>query len=181
MAKNVTTGEEPRVWIGSLGSYNAGRLIGEWVEVSDNPDELREHIARVVAKGEGGEHFFADRENLPGYFGEYSSPESLSEYVEELERADLDGIPGCVFRAVCDDHGQTVDPDRIHIYGDGEVRDGEDVALALCESCGGFAEMVGAGKDLPDTVETYFDWDKYGRDLLLQGWQIVEGFAVQVD
>jgi hypothetical protein len=28
----MTTTETPRVWIGCLASYNAGRLIGEWVD-----------------------------------------------------------------------------------------------------------------------------------------------------
>jgi hypothetical protein len=78
---------------------------------------------------------------------------------------------------VCSDQGQTVSRDTISVYGDGEVRDAEDVALALAESYGGFEEMLGVS-DLPDTVEMYFDWGKYGHDLLIEGWQIVEGYAV---
>jgi antirestriction protein len=188
--KKVQTGEEVRVWIGSLGSYNAGRLVGEWVEVSDDPDELGEEVARIVAKGEGEEAFIADSENLPAFLeGETLNVEGLCEYVEEVEAADLDGIPRCVYREVCSDAGQIVDRDRVHLYGDGEVRDASDVALALADAVGGLAEMIGVpgckscgrSVELPSDAEVYFDWDKYGRDLLLDGFQIIEGYAVQVD
>lgn len=37
----TTTHETPRVWIGALGAYNAGRLIGEWCDAVD-VDELEE-------------------------------------------------------------------------------------------------------------------------------------------
>jgi len=178
--RQVVTGEEVRVWIGSLGSYNAGRLIGEWIEPTSDPEELSEEVARIVAKGEGEEAFVADSENLPTHLaGETLNVEGICEYVEEVEAADLDGIPRCVYREVCSDHGQIVNRDTISVYGDGEVRDAEDVALALAESYGGFEEMLGVS-DLPDTVEMYFDWEKYGRDLLLEGFQIVEGYAVEV-
>jgi hypothetical protein len=80
---------------------------------------------------------------------------------------------------VCDDIGEVWDPDRIRVYGDGEVRDAADVALAYCEVFGSLGEMFG-GVSIPDEVERYFDWDAYGRDLLITDFRIIEGYAVEV-
>lgn len=56
----------PRVWIGCLASYNAGRLIGEWVDATDvgEMNECRARVAKlaVAAAKEAGEY--------PVYFGE---------------------------------------------------------------------------------------------------------------
>jgi antirestriction protein len=66
----MTTTETPRVWIGCLASYNAGRLIGEWVDAVD-VDEMQECWERVkvvavtAAKAEG---------EYPVYFGEPEEP-----------------------------------------------------------------------------------------------------------
>jgi antirestriction protein len=174
------TGEEPRAWFGCLASYNEGRLVGKWFDLEGaDGDDIRAMIAAVVTEP-GGEWFMADSENLPRLFGENPSPETLAEYVEEVERADLDGIPACVYREVCEDVGQIVDPDSIRIYGGGDVRDASDVALAVCEAIGDLSSMVGDGSPIPEELERYFDWDAYGRDLLLQDFQIIEGYAVQV-
>lgn len=174
MSNETLTGEEPRGWFGSLGSYNAGKLVGEWVTIPDDEDELREVIATIVKRGEGDEWFMADSENLPGFFGEYPDLATLVEYVEELEAAGLDGIPASVFRAVSDDKGQTANRDRIHCYGEG--RDDSDIAVAFVEGIGSLREAVGE-----DALERYFDWEAFGRDLRLDGFQIIEGMVAKVE
>lgn len=37
----------PSIWIGCLAAYNDGRLHGEWVEVTTDPDDLWEAIHRI--------------------------------------------------------------------------------------------------------------------------------------
>jgi len=173
MENNQTlTGEEPRAWFGCLASYNGGRLIGEWFDLEGaDADDIRAMIASVVTEP-GGEWFMADSENLPRFFGENPSPETLAEYVEGVERADLDGIPACVYREVCEDVGQIVDPDRIHYYGEGWTD--SDIAEAVVDSIGSIQDAIG------DRWEAYFDWEKFGRDLRHDGFQIIEGTIVQV-
>jgi glutamine synthetase len=81
----MTTTETPRVWIGCLASYNAGRLIGEWVDATDI-DEMNECRDRVAAQaveaakqageypvyfGDPEEFFLADHEGFGFNIGEY--------------------------------------------------------------------------------------------------------------
>jgi len=39
----------PRIWVGSLADYNAGRLHGEWLEAAVSDEELYEAAQRVLA------------------------------------------------------------------------------------------------------------------------------------
>lgn len=39
----------PRIWIGSLADYNAGRLHGDWIDAAVEEDELVEAVQRILA------------------------------------------------------------------------------------------------------------------------------------
>lgn len=58
--------DTPRVWLGCLASYNAGRLIGEWVDAID-ADELAETQTRVAAEAVKAAKAAGE---YPVYFGE---------------------------------------------------------------------------------------------------------------
>lgn len=100
---NIT--DTPRVWIACLASYNAGRLVGEWVDATDidNFTEAVERIKKAAVKearaaGEYGLYFpepeeFAihDYDNFPGEvvssLGEYPDWEkvvAIATAIEEL-------------------------------------------------------------------------------------------------
>ena len=161
-----TTETGPQVWIGCLASYNEGRLIGEWIDIPDNTDDLLDEITRILATTGGEEWYAGDIEGVPGYLRtDYPSVQQLTEYIEGLNRA-TDSDNGCA-----------VDPDDIRVYGDGTVYADADIALALCESIGSLGDMLGC--QVPDEVERYFDWEAYGRDLRIEGVQIIDGYAVE--
>jgi antirestriction protein len=40
---------QPRIWIGSLADYNAGRLHGDWVDAAVEDDELLAAAQRILA------------------------------------------------------------------------------------------------------------------------------------
>lgn len=42
-------GLHPRVWIGSLADYNAGRLVGDWLDAAVTEDELLAGVGRILA------------------------------------------------------------------------------------------------------------------------------------
>lgn len=80
----MVTTDTPRVWIACLASYNAGRLIGEWVDATD-ADAMREateriKVAAIAAATEAGEY--------PVYFGD----------PEEFAIHDYDGFPDVIVR-----------------------------------------------------------------------------------
>jgi len=45
-------GLRPRVWIGSLADYNAGRLLGEWTDAAVETEELLGVAERIMATSE---------------------------------------------------------------------------------------------------------------------------------
>jgi len=175
---NETTTTTPEVWIGCLASYNEGRLIGEWVEIPTDANDLRDEITRILA-GTGGEEWYAgDIQGVPSYLRtDYPQVEQLTEYAAALEQAVANGLDADIYETVCDDNSTTVDPDEIMVYGDGEVYNDADIALAVCDGFGSLGDMLGT--EIPETVERYFDWDAYGRDLRIgDGFQIINGYAV---
>jgi antirestriction protein len=183
-AEDTTTGEEPRVWVGCLAAYNSGRLHGEWVEVTPDAEEMQDAIDRVLKSSpipRAEEHFMADCENLPGHLTyEGAHAEELAAYAEALETADLNGIPAYIFRAACDDIGQTADPDEIRIIQGREwLHDWEDVALAYCEEVG---EEGLFGEAIPESLAGFIDWERVGRDYFMHdGWTLADGIAWKVD
>lgn len=42
-------GLHPRIWIGSLADYNAGRLVGDWLDAAVTEDELLAGTGRILA------------------------------------------------------------------------------------------------------------------------------------
>lgn len=45
----TTTTDAPRIYVASLTDYNAGRLHGVWIDATDDPDTIAEHIAAMLA------------------------------------------------------------------------------------------------------------------------------------
>lgn len=164
--EQTLTGEEPQVRVSATDGSD--RL--EWVELTgcDTPELVEETIREAVGTDEWE---IIQTDNLPIGIGEDSG--SLADYVVASEEADLNGIPACVYLAVCEDHSMTVSPDSIHYYGEG--RDDSDIALAVFDSFGSIEEMLGS------RIESYIDWDKLGRDLRVDGFDVVEGSIIRVD
>lgn len=169
MTETIETGEEPGLWIADYDREREGFIN---LSGMDNPDDIAEAIREIVGAKDWQ---VIDTDNLPlGLTGDTADPGQLADYVAALEGADRNGIPGHLYRAICEEHSDTVDPDQIHYYGEG--RDDSDIAEAVVTSIGDLREAVGE-----DALERYFDWEAFGRDLRLgDGFQIIEGSIVQV-
>ena len=46
-AASVVEVVRPRVWVGCLGCYNAGRLVGRWVDAEDAADLSPEDVRAI--------------------------------------------------------------------------------------------------------------------------------------
>lgn len=63
MTTITTTDTTPRVWIGCLACYNAGRLVGDWHDASD-----AEEVSTADVHGRASSHeelWCFDIENIP--------------------------------------------------------------------------------------------------------------------
>ena len=79
-----------KVFITNLGKYNEGELIGEWVSLPVDENELEEVLERIGINEEYEEYFITDFETeIDGLnVDEYSNIEELNELAEQLESLD---------------------------------------------------------------------------------------------
>ena len=148
----------PRVWIGCLASYNSGRLYGEWVEIPEDADELREEINRVLKKSPetfADEWAFMDYEYVPhNTFGENPDLEKLCEWV-----------------ALFNEHGEAVDA-YVSLFGADYLEEFEDKYMGSWDTFRHFAEEQAeqdieclVNKDAQQFVFNNFDYAGYEIDL----------------
>lgn len=187
----MTTTETPKVWIGCLASYNAGRLIGEWVDATD-VDEMGEAQARVAAEavkaakaekeyplyfGDPEEFFIADYDgfgDLASTLGEYPSYETVARIGALIEEH---GEAFIGFVDTCEPDLETVTEDDFYEAYRGQHSSEEDYSMErACEiGLGGIqahwpAPSRYGGYDHEKTVNvidelaSYIDWEKVARE-----------------
>lgn len=157
------------VWIGNLGKYNEGELVGGWLKLPKSDKEIDEFLKNEVElDDEYEEYMINDYEtDLPYKVYEFDSIRELNllaKIAEEVE--DMDKINGYI-----DTQGELSklelmnllkQEDRISFYNYED-----DVTTASIEHKYGYtmAELWGVAKLLEDNdLSMYFDYEKYGRD-----------------
>ena len=147
---------EAKVYVGTYAKYNNGSLSGAWLDLSDYSDkeEFYEACRELHKDEEDAEYMFQDWENIPGeLIGESWISEnffSLRDAVEDLSEEDADDL----VRDFQDEY-------------QGEYDDEEDFAYQIIEEC----------YDLPDFAKTYFDYEKFARDLFMCDYWFDDGFV----
>jgi antirestriction protein len=165
---DTSIGNDPRVWVGCLGCYNAGRLRGVWITAAEMLDELAAN--HVTFKGLGVP---SDRGTLCALCGG-----------EEWDVMDSEGVPrDCQnVRGFMDNADALVEMDadvlgRLIVLGGwlgGSMSFNDLFQYDEENYCGQFdsfreyAEQLaddGLLGDMPDMLAQYFDWDAWARDL----------------
>jgi antirestriction protein len=171
MTRDDTT---PRAWVGCLGCYNAGRLVGEWVDGAEAGDPAAWAAAGLnlgcvdtvhgpcCGRCGGDEWWCLDHEGYGGLIPGECSPSTAQTIAEVLD--DLHE-PVEAFAAFVDHYGRPIPTD----WGDlvaafeeayaGEWDDEEDYARELLDSMG---EVRG-----DSLAERYFDYAAFTRDLFI--------------
>ena len=142
--------ETPKIYVVNLNSYNNMETRGRWYDL---PVDFRQIQRDLLLDEEHGEEFaIHDFENFYGYkVGEYSSIKELNEYAEKLEEiSDLDHIKEFLEVYSIDD---IID-----------IRDDEDLAQELIEQMGGVETLS------VETLQRYFNFGSYGRDLAISDY-----------
>lgn len=174
-----------RAFVTNLGAYNAGALIGKWVDfptyntdgewddllhsigvVHDltDEDELKEipdNLRDVACE----EYFITDYDDDYGIckgFGEYERLDDLEDIAEELD--DMDKWRQSVIIAIMNDENCDVQKAK-DIYDDGFVLscDPDSDSSIGYE----YAEETGLLSGIPEDITSYFDYESYGKDLRL--------------
>lgn len=151
-----------RIYLTNLAAYNRGDLIGEWVTLPVEEEELQDELNKVLAQGEPGdeEYFITDYEPGSLSLSEYFNIFSLNELAMNLEGMDED-----VVETLLQDYGleetiEIINNGDYHVFDD--CNDMEDVARVIVEECDYLA-------NLPEELQYYFDYRSYGQDLEING------------
>lgn len=164
-----------QAWIGNLAAYNNGKLIGEWVNLTDDADDMGAEITRICGTVE---HYIADYSDLPraltSKLGEYASGQDMADAVTVM-RAMRDACPDAV------EIGDMLDA-MIDTIGYGKsLADLADEAEEWVSDnfLGLFDTLTAYGEDycdesgildsIPEQFRSYFDCEAYARDLELGG------------
>jgi antirestriction protein len=188
--------DTPQVWVGCLASYNAGRLIGEWVDATD-ADEIGEAQKRVATTavaaakdageypiyfGEPEEFFIADYDGFPEaavkMLGEYASYETIATIAQAIE---AHGEPFGKWLNTLDSIDDVDDlADRFQESYRGEWESEEAFAMELATDLGlGGIEAVWERRhpmtlapervNVIDELSNYIDWERVARDYFDHG------------
>lgn len=153
-----------RIYLTNLGKYNEGHLIGEWVDLPISEEELQKVLDRIGINEEYEEYFITDYEtDLEGIeIGEYSNLEDLNEMAETLESLD-------------NDEKEVVDAIMSEGYSLDEALEKKDDCMVYCD-CSDmedvareYAEQTGLLESIPENLQSYFDFESYGRDMSYEG------------
>lgn len=148
---------EIKVWIGNLGKYNEGELVGEWFTAPLDWQEVKEAIG---LNAEYEEHFIADYE-APINIHEYTSFDKINEIAEliqDLDDEQMEVVSYLVDNYYAQDFEEAIEMmenDVMYYY---DCHNMEDVAMRYVEETG-----------FPYNAEHYIDTEALIRDLHIGG------------
>lgn len=158
------TDNRPRAWVGCLGCYNNGDLVGRWLE---DPDDIREYTCPrpKTIYNLHEELWVFDHENAPWLTGE-CSPAEFADIAEKYTAAldELDHIPAEAIAAYLDNYHNDVDWDTL-------ADDLNDRYAGVWPSLEAYAYDLAkeCGFDDDGPYANYVDFAAVGRDLVLGG------------
>ena len=155
----------------NLGKYNEGELIFEWLTLPCTDEEIENTFKKIGINEEYEEYFITDWEvdsKIEGIeISEYSSLTNLNDLahqLEELNEWDLE-VVGAIMRTWDYEVTKAIEvKDEIGVIQldkNSTLNDEENMAYTYIEEVLG--GITGLSKE---TLERYFDYEAFGRDLL---------------
>ena len=173
--REYSGGKPLGVWIGNLGKYNEGALVGEWVRFPTSRDEI-DSVMKRIGIGERDEFgqpyeewFIGDYDcyvkGMSGYLGEYESLDELNYLTSRIERMQDDEFEKFVAAIELGDNLSDC-KDLINLtYSLEEYEHFPDISSD--RTLGGYWMEEFAPSKLEELGDMmpYFDFEKYGRDI----------------
>lgn len=161
------------VYVGTYRKYNEGSLFGAWLNISDyfDKDDFLAACFALHADEPEAELMFQGWENIPaGLIDESWISEALFDIESQLDAHRIDN--DAFFRFV-EYYGYDLDADT-----DAAIRAFEDKFQGAFESEEDFAEMMlGECYELLDFALRYFDYERFARDLFMDGYIFFDGYV----
>ena len=165
---------EVKVWVGNLGKYNEGDLVGRWIELPIDEDDLEKVLESIGIDNEEYEEIFIADYDVPFNskdLGEYTPLETLNEIAERYE--DFSEYEKEIFNEISSDFKLDEAFDI--------VKDGDYMIYSDCDDMGDVAmqyvEETGLLDNVPSDLVDYFDYQSYGRDMEINGYYIRSSYC----
>ena len=169
------------IYLTNLGKYNEGCLMGEWVKLPVDKDKLQEVLDRIGINQQYEEYFISDYETLFAnlHISEYASINDLNELAERVDGlADYDyeklaAVLECESSMSIAEILEVIDDlDNFDLLADVE----DDEALGEY-----YAEVGCIFHNIPDSIQQYFDFEAYGRDIRLESNLCFTSYGAVID
>lgn len=172
------------IYITNLGKYNEGELVGEWLELPYQDEELNNLLMRIGINEQYEEYFITDTEckitAISKVVGEYSNIQDINELAKRV--LELDEYEIRKFSAITESEHYNIDElinitynlDCWDLYP--EVNNYEELGEYL------YYELQTI--NIPDNIVGYFDFEAFGRDIHLDsgsGCFTSFGYVLQID
>lgn len=166
---------EARIYVGTYAKYNEGSIFGKWMDLSDYSDSSAFYAAcrELHSDEEDPELMFQDWEYIPSVLiGESWLADNIFEIIEavsNLSETQQEAFGVWLNYTSRDIASEDID-DLISSFEDeyqGEYKDEEDFAYDIVEQC----------YELPEFAKTYFDYEKFARDLFIGDYYYEDGYV----
>ena len=172
----------PKIYVGTYGQYNSGSLFGKWFDLTDyaNLKEFLQDCFEFHRDEFDPELMFQDWENIPDFLiSECSLHKEAFVYFEAT--AEMDDETAEALEIYCKQinywpsNGYEVD-DQLESFREsyrgffgGSMKD------ATLEYAYQYIEGTGLLSGVPQSLERYFDYEAFARDLFLEGYSEYKG------
>jgi len=171
------------VFLTNAGKYAEGALVGTFVRLPiESPKELERVLEKIGIGEQYEEYFITDYESsfvgIWDILGEYESIEALNELAEMLEALSnddenkLNAILECESCNSIDELKELIKSlDDYDLLPD--IDDDEGLGYYYIEDCGIFP-------DIPECIRNYIDYEKFGRDVRLEGSIVYSSYGTVI-
>jgi antirestriction protein len=182
---------EIKIYVANLGKYNEGYLVGKWVTLPLDEDEMNqmfvdigvgyyddngEYIHGLEVNGNYYEEYAIHDYECLFKIDEYDSISKLNEIAEQMEELDEEQAKcalaildnGCV--SDFEEAVRAIEDGNVHLYHENSMG---DIAYAWYEETGQIDEN--------NPLINYVDWDSVGNDMQINGTFIEVEYGLWVE
>ena len=171
-----------KIFITNLGKYTEGYLIGKWVKLPVSEEKLDEVLKAIGINEYYEEYFITDYENdivgIGDVISEYSSVVALNELaqrLEDLSADEADKLGAVLEYEACRSVSEVLELldklDEFDLLTD--VTDDEELGYYYAEEY--------CCIDIPESIQPYFDYEKFGRNIRLQSSCLYTSYGFLLD
>ena len=157
----------PKLYCGTYGKYNNGSIKGKWMDLSeyDSAEDFFEACAELHKDEDDPEFMFQDFECFPESL--YSESMNKQEIEAIIEYAKLDDDQKELVEAFCEATGYDLGDYTIEQIENSHVFTQDGSSFANLETQLGWHYQEMGVIDIPEHLESYFDFEKYGSEVMM--------------